>query len=180
MSLSDKKQEKNYTINSIITNYHKNYANEFIVAGFLLATLIDSTNPSFFCFRSFFQFSFRSFLVVKRGKKRIGRGSEGNETCKNSIKTIRGFFLICLSAYFFRRLPTHNLIDSLLTLAIQSTVKRTGVDRNESSRVRVLCDDYRNWIGWHARRELTDCESMTTTGKKWMKQKTGLSLSIFR
>lgn len=55
------------TINSIITSYHKNYANEFIIFLFLFLLLI----PLLSCFTSF------HFFFAQEKEKRIESGSKG-------------------------------------------------------------------------------------------------------
>lgn len=80
--MSDKRKvgkRENYTINPILTNYHKNYAKEFIIS--CSSAAIDSLYPSF-AFLLFHRLSIEFSFFVKRV-----RGLEGDEREWKHAKT---------------------------------------------------------------------------------------------
>lgn len=146
MSDIRRKQEQNYnTINPIIKNYHKNYANEFIV-------LLPSIR---FCFRSF--------------SPNFSSSSRGNDTwSRTCIKTIRDFF----STRCFRLAPTHTKSYRFFFNSTHDAIQSTANPKARLLWAIIKIGLINLWPrlalrGWERKRiELTDCYE-TERHKNW-------------
>lgn len=79
---------ENYTINSIITNNHKNYANEFIVRWLVSPLLAVERFPLSFAARILGAFVSESLNFCEAPETRIGRGSKRKKTCREQHKKL--------------------------------------------------------------------------------------------